>query len=710
MPSSPDTVPLRALLLLLIASTVPAPSFGDDAVREVESVTLDVDTRVRKRMAAMGEFVAEEQWSRGIDLVREIDRTHAGSLVELEPGRYVEATRFTSLILASLPPSGLAAYRQTIDPEVRPAFERAIVQHDEASLARIVREAYVSSVTDEALLTLGDLAFERGDLGAARGWWTQLVPLPEAARTPGEPVPRLRYPDPDVPRPAVLARLIAATLLGDEPERADAEIGFLAERFPDAAGSLFGREGRYVELVEELRDQADGWPASGGGRTGTTFGGSPSRSPVAVRPPDVFGGVTWSTVPPITSLPIPVSRPLLVDDGPLTTHPVVWRDVLLAAGEDRIVAWNLATGEPWPDAEDTPVLHRAGAAVSFPRKPIVGVPRFTLTVDDDGLLYARLGSPITGRGSNEIGEVGSELVCLDLAGAEGNLLARITPREVTGESGWSFEGSPVVERGRAYVLLRRVDPQTEIAAARIEIRPVGDRDHEFRVVWKKRVCGALEHVDGNRNIVSHLLPTLADGQLFVSTDLGAIVSMDAETGRLEWAVTYGSERAESIETASDHTRQGVLPPLVHDDRVYVAPNDSNDVFALDRVTGQVLWRRSLPDRIRHLLGAGEGRLIASGDSLWGLDVHTGHVAWAKRRFEPEHFGYGRGVIADRHVWWPHRDGIDIVRVVDGQPSTGERVPHHIDLAQRGIGGGNLLVANGRLIVTEPQRIAVLRGR
>lgn len=696
-------MPVRRFLVAFLV--LPPFAFADD-VREVESVTFDIDTRVPRRMAAVADLVEQQEWPRAIESLRAIAREHAESLVEIEPGRYVDVAWYTNLVLSGLPAEGLAVYRAAVDAEANVAFERAVAKRDEAGLRRIVEETFAASVTDDALLRLGDLAFERGDLGTARECWTRLVPLPEGTVVPGEPAPRLRYPDADVPLPAVLGRLIAVTIQGGDLARADEEIATFGGRFPENAGWLFGREGRYIDLLGELRAEANDWPDLASAVSVTRFGGPRSSSLVA---PTRVDQVAWSNIPPVTGLPIPVSRPLLSDDGPLTTHPVTWRDVLLVPGEDQVQAWSLATGAPWPDPEDTPVLHRTSAAVPFPRQPIVGVPRFTATVDDD-LLYVRLGSPITGRGANELAEVGSEIVCLDLAGSEGGLLARITPQQVTGSAGWSFEGSPVVEDGRVFVLLRRIDPQTEIAAARLEVRPTGERDHEFRVVWFERVCGALEHVDGNRNVVSHLLPTLVGDSLFVSTDLGAVVSLDVATGATRWAVTYGRRDEDpTIEQASDHLRTGLLPPVVHEDRVFVAPNDTDDLFALDRSSGRVLWRRSLPDRIRHLLGVERERLIATGNSLWALDAHTGVVVWAKRRFEPEFFGYGRGLLAGGYVWWPDRTGISIVRAATGRPANGDPVPHRIDLTPLGLNGGNLAIADGRLVVIAAHRVTTFTG-
>ena len=61
-------------------------------------------------------------------------------------------------------------------------------------------------------------------------------------------------------------------------------------------------------------------------------------------------------------------------------------------------------------------------------------------------------------------------------------------------------------------------------------------------------------------------------------------------------------------------------------------------------------------------------------------------------------GYGRGVLAGDSVLWPTRDKL---YVFDQQTAQPRKV---VDLAARGASGGNLLVADGRLLIATEQRI------
>ena len=64
-------------------------------------------------------------------------------------------------------------------------------------------------------------------------------------------------------------------------------------------------------------------------------------------------------------------------------------------------------------------------------------------------------------------------------------------------------------------------------------------------------------------------------------------------------------------------------------------------------------------------------------------------------------GYGRGLLAGDYVLWPTREKI---YVFDQQTA---RLKKEIELAPLGVRGGNLLVADGRLLIATPSELIVL---
>jgi outer membrane protein assembly factor BamB len=94
--------------------------------------------------------------------------------------------------------------------------------------------------------------------------------------------------------------------------------------------------------------------------------------------------------------------------------------------------------------------------------------------------------------------------------------------------------------------------------------------------------------------------------------------------RVRWRFRFPTEPGYSGVFAST--------PLVLGDRVYVQDLDS-DVYALDRATGRLVWRRRFlrPDGGPNGLAAGYGRLFGNTDvSAFALDRGSGRVLWQRK--------------------------------------------------------------------------------
>jgi outer membrane protein assembly factor BamB/tetratricopeptide (TPR) repeat protein len=673
-----------------------------------ETVTLPVDKNALKRFGAIEDYLAEKRWSEAIDLLQEISQTDGRHLVLAQPGTtgesavYLNVATRCNILLSQLPPEGLATYRKKIDPQAKRWLDHWKQTRDEADLQRLVREAYLSSLGDEALWALGEAAWDRGDLASARLYWTQLVPLGQEAREANLPTV-LRYPDSDLDQAAILARLVLCTLLEGERNRAGIEIERFRERFPDATGTLAGRHGRFVDLLKQIYEESAPWNLIS--EEVATFGLNNGRSgtlPASVE----IGASKWSR-------PLPTNRSTSATDrGPLSYHPVTYEDFVFVNNARSIWAWNLLTGEPaWASDRGTAEIYPPAPddITGLPQqKGNIGVPHYTMTIAD-GRLYARMGSAITNVAEGE-GTVDSELVCLDVANGQGKLVWKVAAHElIKEEHTWRFEGSPLILAGRAYVVLSR-RPQLEFAIACLEAS-------SGALLWHRPVVFARGNVEEHQNRVSHLLLTAGAGKLFLSTDAGAIIAVNAKDGRLDWAVSYESV---VIDKAPLQTKslQGLVPAMFHEGFVFVAPNDCSRLFCIEADSGRVRWQLKQPEpareRWRHLLGVvpggDAGRLIVSGTTLSSIDIATKRIVFGprssgtgNRQSLPEtDRGFGRGVIAGKVIMWPTLESIKIVDATTGT-TIGNKPLHAAGAAET---GGNLAVAQGMLLVAQPERLVV----
>ena len=693
--------------LVLIAS-VSASAAQPAQKPMLEAATVAADTSVRKRLGTVEDYLSDKRWAEAADILHELAQSEGRSLVLAQPGQagttavYLNVATRCQVLLSRMPTEGLIAYRRKVDPLAKRWFENWQRTRDRSELERLVRQAYLSSYGDDALWALGEAAWDRGDFATARLFWSQIVALLEEARAANFPTV-LRYPDSDLDPATVLSRLVLCSLMDGNRVRAFEEQQRFEQLYPQAVGTLAGKQGRLAELLKQVLEESVAWDAPPHADDAATFGLAPARTQTLPEVIDV-GPPRWKQ--PLTPnllrhLERSRSNP---DRGPLSTHPVVFRDLVLVNDADSISAFHLLTGDPaWPTERGTAQIYPPAAVerTPAPDRLSVGVPWFTMTVAD-GKLFARLGSPVSGPSGTEPRDLESDLVCLDLANGEGRLVWRISASEWPhdGEQSWRFEGSPVVHDGRAYLIHSRRRPQLEFALTCLDAAN-GAR------LWTRPLATSRTTIEDHHNRVSHLLPTFGAGKLFVSTDAGAIVAVEAQSGRIEWAVTYESRLPGDVADQSDHAKQGLVPAMFHEGLVFVAPNDCDRLFCIEADSGRVRWQKPHParDRWRHLLGVvssdSGSKLVISGHSLRTLDVETGREGWrVLASNDITERGYGRGVLAGDAVLWPTREGLQILDAASGQPR--RNVPFNTpDSAES---GGNVLVAGGMLLIAQSDKL------
>jgi len=703
---------VRRICLALFACltlATPVQAQRDSAIQAAPSVLLDTDPVAAKMLGAARDYLAARQWGDAVDLLRQIADQHGERLVAIEPGRYVAVQTFADILIASMPPEGLKLYRAKIDTQARRWFESAKRLRDEEGLEKVVRKAFLSSYGDEALLLLGDLAWEQGALSRARSYWEKLI-APAAPPVAGELPQDLKYPDCEVDPAAVEARLVLCSLMQGNVPRGRIEFEAFRDRHPQAAGQLAGRNGNLVEILKDVLADAEKASLPPADAEAATFAANPARNQALARNVDV-GGVLWS-VPlketrverstrteefPLDRFERPERGPAVLPISVLSYYPVAWNNLVFYCDETAVFACELGPekgGKPAWGAD--PAIYKLPPELDqhapAPRSR-AGLPRYTLSIDR-GRLFARLGALAAPAGRNRgVRPVTSVLVCLDLA-RQGDLAWLIKAEELDADGGkWIFDGAPLAAGGHVYVALRRNDPQLQLNVACFDAATA-------KLLWNRKICGGVEAIAGDVDEVRHQLLTLAEDRLFYCTNLGAIASLDARDGALRWVTTYPRAEAETIAVFNRRQLHGPNPCVFHDGLVFAAPTDGDRVLAYDAETGILRWEQELNGRVQQLLGVAGSHLIAAGDLLWALDVETGRVQWRDGRADPEAATWGRGLIAGDLVYWPRREEIRLVDVATGA------VRRQIDLAEHHglIGGGNLTVAGGKLLVAQSDRL------
>jgi outer membrane protein assembly factor BamB len=648
--------------------------------------------------------LAEHQWDEAVETLRQVMENAEGKLLAVTPWRYINLSDACQMQLAALPPEALQLYRRRIDPVAQKWFEAGFAHRDAKLLGNVVRQAFASSWGDKALLALGEIHLEEGDFASARWCWERILRVKLA---PGEVSTWPGYPDSTIDPSAVRARLVLVSILERSPLRAREELSEFVRLHGDARGRLAGREVRYSTALAEMLNQSTLWPKAPLGPDWPTFAGSPARNAIAPELIDA-AGVQWRSTLRRPPLPAPLGPrgSAVAEDplAPLAFHPVLSQRCVFTADPLEIFGFRIDSGQPaWGDGGTSIYREPGDVPMAMPGAgESLGVPRGTLTIAD-GRLYARMGSPIT----NPLQQPGvsvaaGSIVCLDLR-AEGKLLWRLPA-----EDGWAYDGAPLVAGARLYITMRRNDLRPQIHVACVDTTT-------GRTRWRRFICAAETPSRGTLAECTHTLLTLAGGTIYVNTNLGAVAALAVEDGRINWLSLYPRDRSGNLLRMDAHWQRDLNPCLFDHGRLFVAPADSPRVYALDSATGQILWPGRHDDHpaetaiqdplddVVHLLGVSGDYLIASGHKLYWIDItgpRAGNIAhvWPEGADKP---GYGRGLLAGSSVVWPTREK---VYVFDQQSA---RLKKEIELAPLGVRGGNLLVADGRLLIATPGELIVL---
>jgi outer membrane protein assembly factor BamB len=739
-------------------------------------------------------FLAERQWAEAVEAIRRVQETEPSRLVQVEMAlrvagfeRYVTAGEYCQWRLAALAaeaPEALEHYRRLVDSLADSWLREGAKNNDEALLRRVVEQAFASTAGDDALLKLGDLALAKGDYCGARGAWQQMgssfrisrdaatqlgaaagAPLGIALRDFGfsaraeDLLLILRantavgigiYPDSDIEPVSVLARLTLASIFEGSRDRARAELALLGLLYPDAAGQIGGREGRYADLLQNILVDSTHWPPKRQTSDWPTFGGDTLRGKIAHAADDAPLKLLWSYPLPRLSSDresIGAGRLRVAEDTKslLSYHPIVVGQTVLvrldSQGIAQVVALDLKTGRRMWRAEQSRsvsapavdeiaanrLIELSDAHATVARH--IGVARFTLAASANKV-FCRMGSPVTAptmrRAALWLAKEQGFLMGFDLA-TQGKPLEGFPIRPPASDG--TFEGSPICDDGAIYTVMRRVEGGRShfyLAAFELQTTPavqLDDRDENARpagrLKWRTRICSSVTLGGGEIDEITQLLITKDYGRLYIITSAGVVAAVGTEDGKLHWLVKYprAAARAGNPDRSEKHLYRDLVPCLAWKDLVIVAPADCDRIFALYAATGQLAWTLApgAADDAVHLLGVADDTLVASGDSLYWIDAQQGRLLaqfphgklGGADQAAPSPRGYGRGILAEDHVWWPTRE---MIYVFAARPMATDfgwqpRSVREIPLAAPQMTGGNLIMAGGVLLVASGDKLA-----
>ncbi len=199
-----------------------------------------------------------------------------------------------------------------------------------------------------------------------------------------------------------------------------------------------------------------------------------------------------------------------------------------------------------------------------------------------------------------------------------------------------------------------------------------------RVIWKSQVASGIDSwgSDIGNFFSAHGGITVADGRVYLSSDRGSLLALDALDGSLRWVSSCDRifERGGWVGVRGHTTRadRGVMiershtAPVPGTGAVYFLAKDHPGTFALNAATGRKVFVE-LPRTAVEILGESGGVLVAAGRrGLFGLKAGNGNVAWERDIFLPGNAPWRSGFLHGGKVYWPAGRELLILSADDGK--------------------------------------------
>ncbi len=671
------------------------------------------------QLAALDRLIEKKRWPEAVDECIRLLTDGADDVVRINERQTISLRHACHRRIAAFPREALARYRNRVDDLARALREEARNDRDLAPLGRLVDEFFCSSYGDRALDMLGNRAFDRGEFDEAVCWWNHLaVPLEDGAV--GSPartaeLASLVFPDPRPHIAQTRAKRLISVLFAGDIARFDRGLERFQAQHGRAEGLLADVRGPLAEILGQLRRRPEELIRPPVNPPYGTFAGHPSRQFRANRAPSsaLFAAQPWraslgSLLPEFQRDRYGAVETQAAAATRLVFFPAIVGRQVFVAGPYEVVGFDLATGTK------TGAFGLAEPARAPPMEgptPLSDLPRTRYTVTADGdRLYVRLGAPARGRRLEApalqpaaAGE--SFLFCLDTrtwpAGAfspRWQVPAASQPGSMS-----FFEGSPAVRDGRVYIA------RTAFGGIMVTTYIECYRAETGELLWRRRVCDHQE-LKGTLPRAHDRLVTLAGPEVVFCNHAGAVVALDAVTGRWSWAVRYPSRAPSTGPPAFGHD---LSPCVFAGGLIFASPADYDRVICMTPGTGAIRWE-SGPVAVEQILGLAGDRLFLTTSSfprgIRALDALTGRAV--RSSIHPDDGlselpTMGRGLLAGEKIFWPTAAGVRCLGQRDAQVDLAESYY----LAHRLAGSvGNLAFGSGCLAIAGADTLEVYGPR
>lgn len=658
---------------------------------------------------------------------------------------------------------GLEAYQLKIDGDARVLLARSSLETRESALAEVILRYFLSSIGDEAAFELGCLKMERGEFLPAVRLFTKILE---------------EYPQPSVDRVQVQIRLAGSLARSGNARQALEIVEALYEAHPEHR-RILALVRQDIEAVDERRGEdslADSVLTTPAGvQTSLARSRLPERlQTVWTQHFDLRLPPDWPVLPESPRDALPKIRDPYQNarrTAPAPEPPALidrWQELFMPVGQilvregrlffktdDRLVACDSATGNlQWLGFRNSLVLDehtqtgaarnlraRSASTAPYPSTPeeylLFGdMVNQSMTLAGD-TIYVLQGDPLDFKDETEAAapEVPNIRIQRGRIAGRANVPGRFRANRLvaydagSGKLQWYRTADEASDpdlphlpiKGRAgfsraplpygSLLLVPVHEESSLWLTGLD-RETGE------TLWRTFLC---DEPAGETQGLSVVSLSVAAGEAYVGSGAGLLFSVDAISGKLNWAVRYPRKVKDEVVTAANtqvFRAAGYLELpqaldgwdqdrlLAHGNEIMVASTDFDQLFSLNRRTANLAWEAPRQpfrseDPSNYILAAHGGLVYAAGaHTVRCYQARGGKMVW--ETVLPEE-SFARGALTPEAVYVPLKDSI-----VQLDPLTGELAARaQVTPPSANEPVGNLFTDGERLIVFGLKKVYAL---
>jgi outer membrane protein assembly factor BamB/tetratricopeptide (TPR) repeat protein len=624
--------------------------------------------------------VRKAKWDQAFTQIEKLLAEQTVGLVPAQEGVLVPLRSAVAIDLAALPPAGQDAYRLFHDAEAKKLWEEVQKEagpEEMTKLSRLATLELITSVGDLAANRLGDALFEQGDLLGAIDSWQRILTY---------------RPDSSLSRAQLLVKIgIALADAGRWSELTEVERE-LKERYAGEKVTVAGAKVVASEQISTLLAQHATAPAGTAGRLPADLVLVDDQEPVwqfrfGSKDPNqrvlINRWNMWGMRESVDLFDLPVSA-------------VVGETCVYANWMGCDFAIDLDNGKMrWRNGRFNDVAQRMRQNNMFTS----GDP-FKVVVDGD-----ELWSVVRPKGNNPGDQQNMNVMWMNgrMVSPAGYLdVVRRDP--ATGKelfrSGsipelkeYHLLGAPVPAGRMLYLTATKVNQPSELHV--LALQPEANR-----LAWSAHL-GTYQFVPGQGNGGGVKPTILVNGpRLYVDTQAGGMVEMEASTGALRWAYSYPSKMPGQNNMwwwNDDEPEMGFGPsgPVVAGGLLLIKGMQSSRLVALRPDGSATNWKRAVPENAI-LAGIDDQRVYLASEELLAFDLKTQQLLWSNN-LPFKSTAIVPLVTEHRYYQFTPRG------VYEVDKSTGQ-VVHVFRGADRDSGGGSILTTPELLITVSPRAI------